>query len=305
MSEIILHQYPQSPFAEKVRLMLGFKGLPWRAVDIPRWMPKPDLVPLTGGYRKTPVMQIGADIFCDSACIARELERRFPSIPLFPEGTHGIGRMLGAWADSVLFFDTVGTVFGTHGDSAPKELKEDRYRFSDGMIDLARYKDDQAHIRSQLQAHVFWLEHSFDDGREFFVGRKPSYADFCVYASMWMLMNRVPELGFFSEAPRLRGWLERMAAIGHGMYRPMDAKEALSVAHATQPDTISVSNPDSPVGLQPGTRVSVSADDYGKDPVLGYLLGLNAQRIVIRRGDPVVGEVNVHFPRAGFRVVPA
>ena len=29
-------------------------------------MPKPNLTALTGGYRKTPVLQIGADIYCNS-----------------------------------------------------------------------------------------------------------------------------------------------------------------------------------------------------------------------------------------------
>ena len=65
MSEIILHHYPLSPFAEKTRVALGIKGLAWRSVIIPQIMPKPELMPLTGGYRKTPVMQIGADIYCD------------------------------------------------------------------------------------------------------------------------------------------------------------------------------------------------------------------------------------------------
>jgi glutathione S-transferase len=112
MSEPILHHYPNSPFAEKVRLMLGFKGVAWRSVTIPRVLPKPDLMPLTGGYRKTPVMQFGADIFCDSACIARELERRFPGRAFFPGGHGGRLAIMGAWADSRLFLEVVGVVFG-------------------------------------------------------------------------------------------------------------------------------------------------------------------------------------------------
>ncbi len=75
-SDIILHNYPQSPVAEKVRTVLGIKGLAWHDVEIPRLPPKPLLTPLTGGYRRTPVMQIGADIFCDSQCIIREIEQR-------------------------------------------------------------------------------------------------------------------------------------------------------------------------------------------------------------------------------------
>ena len=45
---IILHNYPQSPVAEKVRLGLGLKNLAWSNVLIPRIPPKPDLVALTG-----------------------------------------------------------------------------------------------------------------------------------------------------------------------------------------------------------------------------------------------------------------
>lgn len=184
MSEPILHHYPNSPFAEKVRLMLGFKGVAWRSVTISRVLPKPDLMPLTGGYRKTPVMQFGADIFCDSACIARELERRFPGPALFPGGHGGRLAIMGAWADSRLFLEVVGVVFGTAADSIPADLKEDRYRFSDGMTDLDRFKADQPYLRSQVRSHLFWFEHALDGGRQFLDGSAPTYVDFCFYAPL-------------------------------------------------------------------------------------------------------------------------
>ena len=47
MSALILHHYPTSPFAEKVRLVCGYKKLDWQSVTIPMVMPKPDLMPLT------------------------------------------------------------------------------------------------------------------------------------------------------------------------------------------------------------------------------------------------------------------
>mgnify|MGYP001801963333 CR=1 FL=1 len=77
MTQIILHNYPQSPVAEKARVALGIKGLDWHSVEIPRLAPKPTLTKLTGGYRRPPVMQIGADIYCDSAVVIDELNRRF------------------------------------------------------------------------------------------------------------------------------------------------------------------------------------------------------------------------------------
>ena len=111
MSELILHHYPTSPFAEKIRLLLGFKGLSWRSVKISPVMPKPDLTALTGGYRKTPVLQIGADIYCDTALIARRLEQEKVSPALFPEGQEMIAATFAAWADSVVFQHAVSLVF--------------------------------------------------------------------------------------------------------------------------------------------------------------------------------------------------
>src|ERR1700739_2204003 len=76
MTDIILHHYDTSPYSEKVRLGFGLKGLAWGSVELPQIMPKPNLTALTGGYRKTPVLQIGADIYCDSQLIMRDLEPR-------------------------------------------------------------------------------------------------------------------------------------------------------------------------------------------------------------------------------------
>ena len=104
MDEIILHHYPASPVSEKVRVGLGIKGLAWRSVEIPRVPPKPDVMPLTGGYRRTPIMQIGADIHCDSQCILRELQRRHPEPSFYPGGAGGLPWGISRWTDAL--FDT-------------------------------------------------------------------------------------------------------------------------------------------------------------------------------------------------------
>jgi glutathione S-transferase len=305
MPELILHHYPTSPFAEKARLMLGYKALAWRSVTIPRWMPKPDLMPLTGGYRRTPVMQIGADLYCDTACIARELDRRAPGRPLFPAPLRGQAAIMGAWADSVLFFDVVGVVFGTHGASVPAELREDRRRFSEGAIDIDRYASDQDHLRARLRAHLFRLEHALDAGHAFLLGDAPCYADFCAWGPVWMLIRRVAELEPLRDMPQLQAWAARMEAIGHGEPRDLSSGEALEMARGAAPADLVVTHPVADPGLDVGRPITVAADDYGRDPVRGRVVALTAQRVVIRRSDPAVGEVNVHFPRAGFRLTPA
>src|SRR5476649_1349392 len=109
---IILHHFEQSPFSEKVRIVFGLKNIAWTSVRISRIMPRPDLMPLTGGYRRTPVMQIGADIYCDTQCIIRELERRFPEPTLFPKGyegstNEGLAWATAMWTDRSFFQNTV------------------------------------------------------------------------------------------------------------------------------------------------------------------------------------------------------
>ena len=110
MSELILHHYAASPFAQKARLLLGFKGLAWHSVHIPPMMPKPDLTALSGGYRKTPVLQAGADIYCDTALIARRLEQEKSAPALFPLGQELVVSAFAAWADSVVFQHAVSLV---------------------------------------------------------------------------------------------------------------------------------------------------------------------------------------------------
>src|SRR5688572_10625258 len=165
MNEIILHHYQGSPFAEKVRVALGIKGLAWRSVIIPRVMPKPDLMPLTGGYRKTPVMQIGADVYCDTQCILRELERRFPE-PSFYRGTDaGTANALSFWTDRSLFSPAVGIAFGIKGETYEPGFLEDRAKMSGREIDVARLKAAAPMFVDMLRPQLAWIDAMLADGR--------------------------------------------------------------------------------------------------------------------------------------------
>src|SRR5438552_446502 len=124
---IILHHFDESPFSEKVRIVFGLKNIAWTSVRISRIMPRPDLMPMTGGYRRTPVMQIGADIYCDSQCILRELERRFPEPTLFPGGANGKPWGLNRRADG-LFDLAVRLSLGANADQLPADFAADRVR---------------------------------------------------------------------------------------------------------------------------------------------------------------------------------
>lgn len=302
---IVLHHYETSPYSEKVRLGLGLKGLAWASVEIPAIMPKPDLTALTGSYRKTPVMQIGADIYCDSQLIMRELERRHPSPSLYPTG-RGVADALAWWAEKTMFSPVAGILFAKRPEALPKGFLEDRAKFSGRNIDPAAMAAAVPYLLDQLRAHLQWLDQIMADGRPFLQGEAAGLADLAAYHPVWFLQRNfgqaaVPLGGF----QRVLSWAERVAAIGHGSPHPMTSQEALAVARAARSSAIAAVDLQDPVGRLPGQQVTVAADDTGRDPVVGELVASSADQIVIRRSDPTVGDVCVHFPRAGFAVTPA
>ena len=306
MSEIIFHHYPTSPFSEKVRLTFGLKRIAWRAVEQPTIMPKPELVPLTGGYRKIPVMQIGADVYCDSQCIVRELERRFPTPSVYGGRDAATHLAFSFWSDRVLFQAAVGVIFGQMGDAVPKEFIEDRSKLMGQKFDTGQMKAAVPMLRDTLRAQLDWLETQLGDGRAFLLGAAPGLADFTAYHPVWFLKSFYPPAAQeLARTPNVAKWAERVAAIGHGESKPLTPAEALAIAKATEPDTTPRADAGDPNGRKPGDRVAVFPDDYGRDPVAGTIVAHDAQEIAILREDAAVGRIVVHFPRAGFFAVPA
>jgi glutathione S-transferase len=300
--EIIFHNYPNSPFSEKVRVAFGIKGLSWRSVIQPVIMPKPDLIPLTGGYRKIPVMQIGADIFCDSQVILREVERRFPSPSLSPQNK-GAPYGLGFWADRQIFQAAVAIIFGEIGDMVPEDFKKDRAAMS-GSFSSEALKAAVPIMREQYRAHTQFLEDQLADGRKFWGGEQAGLADIHAFMNPWFVNSALPHRmkDIHAEFPHVQAWYERVKALGHGKSSDMTPKEALAVAKAATSDAKDAADARDPNGRKPGDKVKVAADDYGRDPIAGTIVSSNAHEIAIRRSDPLVGDVVVHFPRAGFVV---
>ena len=305
MVEVILHHYPQSPVSEKVRVALGIKGLDWRSVTIPRLPPKPDLMPLTGGYRLTPVMQIGAEVYCDSQGILRELERRFPEPSLFPGGSAGMVWGVGRWTDGALFRDTIALVFVDAGEAMPAEFWADRgtlYFGADFDQDAIRARLPE--ILASLRAQLGWMEARAATGRTFFLGDQPGLPDALCYYLLWFIRGRYskgPE--FLSQFPNLCAWEKRVQAIGHGNPSAMTAAEALEIAKAAEPATPETVDPEDPLDLAPGEMVEVRPEGMdGVAAVAGTLRFLDPQTVVLDREDDQVGQVSVHFPRVGYRI---
>jgi glutathione S-transferase len=305
--EIILHHYDASLFSEKIRLAFGLKKLAWRSVIISPIMPRPDLMPLTGGYRKTPVMQIGADIYCDTQCILRELERRFPEPTLYPGGSEGLCWAATMTADRPFFQASVAVIFG---NMKPSDLQpgfvEDREKLSGARFDFDAMKARGPYAKDQWRAYADWIERQLQDGRPFLLGASPSLADLSMFIEVWFLKNAYRGADAILAAfPRLREWDARIRSIGHGKKTEMTTAAALEIGTRAQPATPMHTDSSEPNGFKPGDRVGVAPDDYGRVPVTGEVVSSSAQHVAIRRRDPIAGEVVVHFPRAGFSVVRA
>ena len=308
MSELILHHYPTSPFSEKARLLLGFKGLSWRSVTISPVMPKPDLTALTGGYRKTPVLQVGADVYCDTALIARRLEQEKALPAFFPEGQEMIAATFAAWADSVVFQHAVSLVFqpesiavrfGTMPPEAIKAFIADRTGlFSGGSA--TRLSAEQA--RHQWPTIMARLEQQLQREQGDFLLGEPSIADFALAHALWFLKATPVTSPLVDAYPAVSAWLGRVLGFGHGAFSEMTSGEALEIARNATPAALPDEQFDEPNGFQAGQQVVIAATDYGVDPVAGELLFAGCEELIVRREDERGGVVHVHFPRFGFRI---
>jgi glutathione S-transferase len=306
MTEPVLHHYPVSPFAEKARLMLGFKRLAWKSVRIPEIMPKPDVVALTGGYRRTPILQVGADIYCDTALIARVLERLAPAPSFFPRGDNYAEQAAAHFADSTLFWNTVPVGF-TPGqgmmamffkDAAPEYLAsfgKDRsaWRGTLRRGPAHECKANLAGLLRQIEAQL---------ATPYLFGAEPCYADFSLYHALWPLWIPQDTRKMLSPYPRILAFMERMTAFGHGKSTEIASGEAIQIAKSSTPEAVK-----NPVALETngialGAQAAVMPVDTGLDPVVGELLQASAEEIIVRRSDPRAGTVQVHFPRLGFQI---
>jgi len=301
MSDLILHHYDLSPYAEKIRLALGIKGLPWRSVQQPMIMPKPDYVELTGGYRRVPALQIGADVYCDTHCIARVLDRFHPLSPLSPPGLETLEHGLSRWAETT-FMMVVLAYFGI-GGIFPEEFVDDRRKT---MVPPDMDLDGASRILPtklvQIRANLDRLEGLLADGRPFLLGDDPCLSDVSAFHSINMLGLHQRTVSLLSPFECVRRWLDRVRAIGHGKRTELDAADAIAIARAAEPAAFD-GEPILPDGMSLGDPVLILADEYGSGDVAGRLAASDLHEIAVRRSTERAGEVVVHFPREDYTLM--
>ena len=303
-TQLILHHYPSSPFAEKVRLVLGFKQLAWKSVIIPAVSPKPDVVALTGGYRRTPVLQIGADIYCDTSLICEVLEHRVAEPTLYPPHLKGVARIFAQWADSTLFWTAmawnmqpkgVAALFAKLPPEAAAAFGEDRKAMSVNMTRL-RTQDAAPAYRSYLRRIAHMVEE-----HDFLFGAEPCVADFAAYHPLWFTRICTPSVAeVFDHVPAVLEWMDRMATLEYGRMEKFSAQDAITVAANAEPLPLMSEIFQDEHGIALGSDVSITPESFGTEATQGTLLAASRTHYTLRREDPRAGVVNVHFPRIGY-----
>ncbi len=308
-TELILHHYPSSPFSEKIRLALGMKQLAWKSVIVPSVAPKPDVVALTGGYRRTPFLQVGADVYCDTALICDVLEHTQPEPPLYPPHLKGVARVFAQWADTTLFWAAMAynlqprgatVLFANLPQAAQQAFVADRRAMSGGMHRLDA-RDATGAYRSYLRRIAHMAEE-----HDFLFGAEPCVADFAAYHPLWFTRQCVPVMAeIFAATPAVTEWMDRLAALGHGGMEKFDADSAIAVAARSEPLPLVGEALQDDHGIALGTEVTITAETFGPEPTQGTLVAATRTRYTLRRTDPRAGTVHVHFPRIGYALKPA
>lgn len=95
-----LHQFELSHYCEKIRLILDYKGLPYRKVEVTPGIGQIDLFRLSG-QRQVPVLKDGAEVIADSTAIALYLDRKYPERPIIPTEPkqRALCLLMEEWAD--------------------------------------------------------------------------------------------------------------------------------------------------------------------------------------------------------------
>jgi len=293
MQTPILHHYDASPFSQKAQKMLGIKGLTWQSVEMPMTAPKPELEALTGGYRGTPVLQLGADFYVDNVAIAEALDEYFAAAPsLLGATTTLIQDAFGFWSDA--FFEPIlRAAMATHSAEWDETFYRDREKVFP-HLDFTQLRLTREKWNQQIIHQAGEFNEQLADGRHFVFGDEPSLADVHAWGMMWFIRNGLPEVSSRLEGARfLPDWERRLNDIGMGERVTADYNAASAAVHK---EAVTIDAIDS---LR---MVSVSAIGADRGTVTGRLVCELDRQTIIAVEHPTGSYTQVHFPVRGYEL---
>jgi glutathione S-transferase len=300
---LTLFHYPMSPFSQKVRAMLGYAQIPWQSVTVREMPPRPLLEALAGGYRKIPVAQIGADVFCDTKTIATEIARLSGHRQLALEHCSKAAQAQARQADLEMLLACL--VCANTLSMGRKLLK------SMALLDIPRFLWDRVNIgrkasldvdllrnpRRIVLEHLQRLEAQLQDS-DYLFGAAPYHADFSTLHGLWF-MRDLGESTITAGFDRVNAWMDRLLAYGDGQRSELDGEAALRIAGQATPRKIPARHR---VDALIGRGVGIQPADYAQDQTDGVLAGATPSQWILARETPSLGLVHVHFPKTGFEL---
>lgn len=306
MADLILHHYAFSPFSAKVRAMLGHAQLPWRSAVTREFPPRPVLASLAGGYRRIPVAQIGADVFCDSKIIAEEIAALSGLAALSLSNCSEEEQAYVREVDLEIFFACMALAggLGLLRTMWSSMSTVDLMRAMWDRVQMGRKATlklgDVGNPRRRVLAHLAGVEQRLGQ-HPFLFGDAASHADFSTYHGLWF-MRDLGHSALVDRFPETIAWMGRIKAFGEGPREEMQPEQTLEVAKAVSPRPIPDEHRSDPLI---GKTVRIAPADYALDATAGTLVGATGSCWILARQPAGLGTVHVHFPRAGYDLLPA
>ena len=300
-SLIILHQYDISPFSQKAQKMLGLKGLAWQSIEMPMIAPKPHIEALTGGYRGTPVLQIGGDVYVDNWMIARALDYVSPETPLINARGPLSDGALYAWGER-LFTPLLHSALAAYKDQWDADFLADRKRvFPDVDFDALEVRDVER--LSQIRAYLGAINAELNQREGFLGGERADSWDVHAWGLVWMIKSALPEVSSVVDCcPVLMQWYEQMTEIGTGTREDAEIDVAWRALKSSEKRTLPPLDQDEPLNERVGRSVSVLPGSANRGGAQGRLVAVNHEQAVLAV-EPLPGvEAQVWFPRFGYHI---
>lgn len=300
---IILHHTPRSPFSEKVRLMLDLSNKEWMHVQAPVHSNKRTIqkIFVEGYSRRIPLLQIGADIYCDSSAISDQLAVS-TGIPEYSKEN------LSDYRDFTIELEEKG--FTAFFVSIPqKQLLsayfkdyslKDFYGFVAGRVGSFKGVDmPKPNTEAEMQKKEKYLntcEEMLNTSKYLISNKKPTQTDFVLYHLVWYsLKANVTDL--FDGRPNIKKWYLGMKAGRKPLPKEISGKESLMIAKDSKPQAIPK---EMQVGPMIGREVSLIPDDVsgpGTLAVTGIVVGEDDQKVILKRETKETGIIHIHFPK--------
>ncbi|ARU56896.1 glutathione S-transferase [Oleiphilus messinensis] len=224
---ITLYQYEISPFCDKVRRVLKYKGLEYKIEEISLLDTISGRLKKISDTGKVPSIEVDGRRITDSTEIAHYLEAHYPTPPLIPEDKReqALVHVFEDWADEALYFYEMQLRFIVKENAQkwiPKVAKNDPdfvKWIAPLAVPAAMAKVTKAQgvgrksittIKSELDTHFNslnnWLENS-----EWLVGDKITLADISVFVQLYCLVGTEEGKAIMEQYPRVQDWMNRVS----------------------------------------------------------------------------------------------